>query len=458
MRRVGRYLILKQLGSGGMGSVYLGRLEEPGATPSRPVAIKRPHDDLLTDPRARAMFFREVRVASQIHHPNVVSTLEVISEGDELHYVMEYVAGASAAQLQATAQAEGRSLPVPVALRIIADMLAGLHAAHEARSESGAPLGIIHRDISPHNVLVGVDGVARITDFGIAKTITNQTVTTSGGLKGKVRYVAPEQIRGVPCTRASDIYSACVVAWELLANDALFSGETEAAVLARVLEGNIKPLATYAPAVPPAVEAMLARGLRSRPEERPQTAEEIVRCLEGCGFIAAPSEVGEMVSRSTGFRERDPDAHAWSEDGETASIAARPRSLHSAPAFVALPVPHAYITSTRTSLGAWLALVAAVAILLGGTWKLWQRHRSTDDVAEDLTPQAEAVPPGPPIAALAGPRDSTIAAEALPTAQPVPSSAPPAGKRALAPKSRKSCDVPYVVDSAGIRHIRAECY
>ena len=181
-RLVGRYLLGDAFAAGGMASVHLGVLHGPAGF-KRPVAIKRMHAALLGDAGARATLFDEARLTARIHHPHVVQTLDVVEDGEELFLVLEYVHGESFDMLLARVREKGQLCPPRIAAAVIVGALRGLHAAHEAKGEDGQPLEVVHRDLSPHNVLVGADGVARILDFGVAKAVTRAQITRGGQLK-----------------------------------------------------------------------------------------------------------------------------------------------------------------------------------------------------------------------------------------------------------------------------------
>jgi serine/threonine-protein kinase len=204
-RDLGQYAIWGTLARGGMATVYLA--ERRGALGFRRfVALKRLHAELVRDSEFVAMFIDEARLAARIHHPNVVPIIDVASADGELLLVMEYVEGASLAMLQEACVARGTPIPLAICARLALDVLHGLHAAHEAKDEQARPLGIIHRDISPQNILVGTDGVARVIDFGVAKAAGRKQVTTEGQLKGKLAYMAPEQILGQNVTPSADVF------------------------------------------------------------------------------------------------------------------------------------------------------------------------------------------------------------------------------------------------------------
>src|SRR5271166_6095918 len=252
---VGRYMLHGKIASGGMAAVHLGRLV--GAVGfSRTVAIKRMHPHLTEDPEFVSMFLDEARLAARVRHPNVVGTLDIVAEGGELFLVMDYVQGETLGRLLHASSKRGARVPVPIVAAIASGILHGLHAAHEARDEQGQPLGIVHRDVSPQNVIVGVDGVPRVLDFGVAKAVGRLQTTREGQLKGKLAYMAAEQIMGQEATRRTDVYAASVVLWEALAGRRLFRDDNEGAVLKRVLEGEIDPPSSHNPDVPAALDAI----------------------------------------------------------------------------------------------------------------------------------------------------------------------------------------------------------
>ncbi|MBW2523690.1 MAG: serine/threonine protein kinase, partial [Deltaproteobacteria bacterium] len=231
---VGRYAIFDEIASGGMASVHIGRLIGPAGF-SRTVAIKRMHPHIAKEPEFVAMFVDEARMAARISHPNVVPTLDVVQSGKELLLVMEYVQGASLAHLLRHGRRLGLVNEPRLIVPILVGVLRGLHAAHEAKSAMGEPMHLVHRDVSPHNIMVGVDGVPRVFDFGVAKARGRLRTTQDGKVKGKLAYMAPEQLAGEAVDRRSDIYAAGVVLWEGLAGRRLFEGDTDAQIYAQVL-------------------------------------------------------------------------------------------------------------------------------------------------------------------------------------------------------------------------------
>ncbi len=264
---------------------------------AKTVAIKRLHPQLARDPEFVSMFLDEARLAARIRHPNVVSTLDVVALDKELFLVMEYVQGESLRHLERAAAAQGGRIPPPVAATIVVGMLHGLHAAHEAANERGEPLGIVHRDVSPQNVMVGIDGVPRVFDFGVAKAAGRAQTTREGQLKGKLAYMAPEQLMGRDLTRAADIFAASAVLWEALVGKRLFKGDSEGEVIMKVLDARVDPPSKLVPELPPQLDDIVLRGLARRPEDRFATAREMARALEKCVNLAPTSEVGEFVEK-----------------------------------------------------------------------------------------------------------------------------------------------------------------
>jgi len=227
---LGRYMISDEIGAGGMATVHLGRALGAAGF-SRVVAIKRLQPHFIDSEKLTTMLIDEARIASRIRHPNVVAMTDVERIGDhELLLVMEYVHGPSLAWLQSNLRLQQSVMPLRIALRIIVDVLDGLHAAHVAKSERGRPLEIVHRDISPQNILVGQDGIARVTDFGIAKAEGRISFTHDGEIKGKLSYMSREQLRGDPSIDLrSDIFSTGVVLWEMLTGQRLFALDSSSA-------------------------------------------------------------------------------------------------------------------------------------------------------------------------------------------------------------------------------------
>ena len=292
--RVGRYEVHTEIASGGMATVHIGRLLGPVGF-ARTVAIKKLHPPFAKDPEFVASFLDEARLAARIRHPNVVSTLDVVATGGELFVVMEYVPGESLAQLTRQAQARGERVPPSITAAIMVGVLHGLHAAHEARDEHGEPLGIVHRDVSPHNVLVGTDGGPHLIDFGVAKARGRAQTTREGQIKGKISYMPPEQLLGGAIDRRADVFAAAIVLWETLTGRRLFQGVDDGDVLARVLHQAVEPPSSCAPEITPEMDAVVLRGLSRDLAKRYATAREMALAIEAAEPLASPSRVGAWV-------------------------------------------------------------------------------------------------------------------------------------------------------------------
>ncbi|WP_437785697.1 serine/threonine-protein kinase [Sorangium sp. So ce1097] len=297
-RTLDRYTLHGVIASGGMASVHFGRLVGAHGF-ARTVAIKRLHPQFARDPEFSSMLLDEARLAVRIRHPNVVATLDSVQADGELFLVMEYIAGEALSSLLREASAQGGRVPQPVVSAIVAGALAGLHAAHEATAEDGAPLQIVHRDVSPQNILVGEDGIARVLDFGIARAAVRSQVSRVGQLKGKLSYMAPEQLRGAPLTRRADVYAASVVLWEALTGRRLFTGECDAEIFGRILEGVVQAPSAFGD-VPRALDEVVLRGLERDPERRFATALEMAAALEEALPPASPRAVGAWVEATAG--------------------------------------------------------------------------------------------------------------------------------------------------------------
>lgn len=301
---VGSYQPLLELASGGMGVVYVAR-KTGGAGFERLVALKRVHRHVLADPAYRDMLREEARLLSLVHHANVASVLDVVDADGELSIVLEYIESMSLAALLAASAERGERLPVAVTARIVADALAGLQAAHVALGADGKPLGIIHRDVSPQNVLVGVDGVSRLIDFGIAKASRATTPpleqTDSGVLKGKLRYMSPEQLVQGALDCRSDVYSAGVVLYEAVTGQRLFRPNVdESDALLNQLIGNVAPPTELVPELPAGVEEVVMKALARDRAERFQTAAEFEEALTRAVPVASRSDVARVVESYAG--------------------------------------------------------------------------------------------------------------------------------------------------------------
>jgi len=327
-QRVDRYELVGEIASGGMATVYLARLTGVGGF-QRFVAMKRLHPHLATEKEFVEMFLDEARIAARIHHPNVVPILEVGASAVGYYLVMEYIEGDTLARLLARSATRGKRLPIGIALRIALDMLAGLHAAHELRDDMGEAVHLVHRDVSPQNVLVGVDGISRITDFGVARAASRLNATRVGQLKGKIAYMAPEQAAGEESIdRRADVFAAGIVVWEELAAKRLFKAENEAATLSRVMTEPVPALTTIVPSLSTALAGVVARALERNPDLRFPSCAQFADALEaaatGNESIATPRELAAYVTEVMGdeVSAQREAVRAWIARSEPSQIGA----------------------------------------------------------------------------------------------------------------------------------------
>ncbi|MCK6552773.1 serine/threonine protein kinase, partial [Myxococcota bacterium] len=286
-----RFDALVKVASGGMASVWVG-VPRARRGVAHLVALKRPHQHLVEDPGFKQVLVAEAAVASRLHHENVVSVRELEVVGDTVQLVMDYVEGAALGQLLVRASKGGPALPTGVAVQIVLDVAAGLEVLHGLTDASGAPLGFVHRDVSPQNVLVGADGRSRITDFGLAKCArASEQPTTQGTLKGKLGYMAPEYVRGAVIDRRADVFALGVVLWEALTGKRLFRGDNDADTLERVCRAPITPPSAIVPGLA-AFDAVVARALERAPEARYASARELREAL-----LAAATSAGVVLDR-----------------------------------------------------------------------------------------------------------------------------------------------------------------
>ncbi len=274
----GEYRPLLQLGAGGMARVDLA--VRAVGTFRRLYAVKRLHPHLVADPGARAVLEEEARIAGSLSHPNVVGVIDVGEDDDGPFLVMDYVEGLTLAELQTLAVRHGEAVPIEVACAIALAIARALDCIHTATDPSGAPLALVHRDLSPRNILLGYDGGVRLTDFGIAHADGRTIQTTTGLLKGTPGYVAPERLRFEDPDARADLFSLGVVLYELLAGERLYKGKAQA-VVRRVLQEPPPDLGELRPEAPPELVELLFDLLAKRPEDRPAKAADVVVALEG---------------------------------------------------------------------------------------------------------------------------------------------------------------------------------
>jgi eukaryotic-like serine/threonine-protein kinase len=492
---IGRYAIFGALASGGMATVHLGRLQGPAGF-SRTVAIKRLHEHYATDPEFVAAFLDEARLAARIRHPNVVPTLDVVATQGQLFLVMEYVQGESVSRLLKMLRASEARIPLRMAVAIVAGALHGLHAAHEARNEKGEPLELVHRDVSPQNILLGVDGVPRVLDFGVAKAVGRLQSTETGRVKGKFAYMSPEQLRAAAVDRRTDVFAASIVLWEVLTGERLFGADNEGAVLERVIYSTIEPPSRRVPDISPELDAIVMRGLDRDVEHRWQSARDMAMALEECvplpsaaqignwletiahdSLLARAERVAEVESATSEAGERV--AHLLSEIRTNENESTRslgPPSSHApevATGSRSAAVTMSAASDARAARRRALPLLALLAVLvcvgLAGAFILGRRGAAPlpATTISNASPIA-SIPTVP--SALYGAQSAADSASAAPSvaesASPPPAAAPDAVKRKpKAVSARKvtpaapavDCSIPFTRDDLGRKIWKKEC-
>ena len=458
---VGRYALYGKIASGGMATVYFGRMLGAAGF-MRTVAIKRLHPHLADEPDFVSMMVDEARLVARVQHPNVAQTLDVVNEGGELIIVMEYVAGESLSRLLRAESQRQRVIPPAIASSVMSGVLHGLQAAHTAKTEHGEPLGIVHRDVSPHNVIVGVDGLARVIDFGVAKAAGRIQTTRAGVVKGKLPYMAPEQLGGQEITRQADVYAAGVVLWELLTGRRLFRADDDITLFKLVLAGASEPPSQWASFIPPALDAVVMRALSHDPAARYGTAREMADALGRAVAPALASDVGAWVEDAA-KQVLDARNAQLAEIESQSSVPAQPPpppapstlssdelpTIVSQSAMLSIESPG---VAARPSMPprravAWVAGTAVASAIAGLAVALALRSSSPTPPA--APPSAAAVstpavdPPASAAAASVTPSDSVVAsasASAPPVASTAPTSKPtkptPPAPRPVAPTAR----------------------
>ncbi len=515
-RRIGRYLICGELAAGGMATVHIGRLLGPVGF-ARTVAIKRLHPQFAKDPEFVSMFLDEARLAARIRHPNVVPVLDVVASDGELFLVMDFVIGESVSRLCRLAGPAREGVPVRIAVAILCGALQGLHAAHETRGEKGDALGIVHRDISPQNILLGNDGAARLIDFGIAKAMGRVHSSQSGQLKGKLPYMAPEHVRG-EATKQSDVFSAGVVLWELIAGRRLFAGETEIETFTNVLQADIKAPSklrrdTMRGAVEPTVarrlDDVILKSLERDVTKRFATAREFAIALERVLPPASTLEVSEWMESAasevlklrfervaeveemtTGSRGQSMAAltqeikDARHSTSDATEILGPPSGDNMVPVHVdpnappPVPISNAELPSSRTAIShvtqqptdlprrrrtsLWIAGASGIGLIgLFAVLAMLLSHKKPQETVA-----------GPPVPSLPSAEPSVAAP--VPTTDPAPTTSVAAGgtepsasakkppKRVpvfpTAPIKNPDCNPNYTVDANGRKHFKPQCF
>jgi eukaryotic-like serine/threonine-protein kinase len=456
---VGPYRLIRAIGAGGSARIDLARIDR-AYNFQRHVVIKRPLEHLRGDPKVAASLRREARIGGMLRHPNLVAVLDAGVHDDYDYLVLEYVHGTSLRALMQPGDAGTvRRLPLPVALGIVIDVARGLHDAHELGDEHGAPLGLVHRDVSPGNVLLGLDGAVKLADFGIAKE--TRVNTLSGSMHGTVTYMAPEQCRGHAFDRRADLFSVGVILYELVTCTRLFWADNDVASLHKVLSGNVTPPRTIDATISPALESIVMTAIAHDPAGRFATARQLGDALEALaaseGHVVGARWLARTLEEEVGPKhapwiaattavdaphtepepgaslvdviaslaaEQDDAEPLYSTFGPSDERAGEEGSLPSPPVLDARPAP-----APRRNRWAVVAGVALAGIAAGIAFVVVSSLTKVD-ATEGISPQPPESQAAPPTLA---PSPSPSPTPAPSSSSPAPAPAPPTPSPAPAP-------------------------
>jgi serine/threonine-protein kinase len=508
---VERYELLGELATGGMATVYLGRLRRPHGF-NRLVAIKCMHPQYAKDSSFASMFVDEARLTARLRHPNIVPTLDIVADGGHLLIVMEYVEGESLAELLRLVRDSGDRIPVAIACAITHDLLLGLHEAHEARDDDGSHLAIIHRDVSPQNVVVGLDGLARVLDFGVAKARSRVHHSNDGEIKGKIPYMPPEQLYGEGIDRRVDVYAAGVLLWESLVGARLFEGASDEALVRRIDAGEVARPSTRVSGISPELDALVMRALSKDANDRFPTALAMAEALSSIAMLPPRTEISAWMKRHARHRaipstpignSRDLTVSSEGVSADAIVAVLEHRATISRTSFapvtaasgaMAAPMRTAPPAASRLAMVLGIAGFALAGVLVGRTMRAETAHAApahhsataavaplaANDAALAVAvaplpaapvaaPEAAALPAQPTKVTARGSRVTTTKATS-PNAPSAATAAAPAAAAAPAKAATEapvpaaaaagkpaSCRLPYVVDAEGHRHYKVEC-
>jgi len=467
---LGRYTILKHLASGGMADVLLGRTEGIEGF-ERHVVLKRIKPELATDRHFVDMFLDEARLAATLHHQNVVQVHDIGEDHGEYFFAMEYLHGEDLRKMLGMVAKQKQSIPLAHVLAIVSAAAAGLHYAHERRASDKKKLEIVHRDVTPSNILVGYDGSVKLVDFGIAKATTSSSDTRAGTLKGKTSYMSPEQCKGEPTIdRRSDIYSLGVVLYELATTTRLFKGESEYLVMDAIVNGKVPLPRVRRPDLPNELCSIIMRALATDRARRFQTAEEMRQALdqfaEEANLTTSTSGIASYMKKLFGER-----SEPWLETGDVERVSStswsdlrssnefathdqptRSRNKPTAPP----PIVDARATGSRPAIPLATALETNPSRMVDsrvGTPVAWEQQAAPpSERSFDLRRHKKALLIAAPVAvALAGigvwsragsPKLTTSAAAAVETPARAPTVAPPVAPKAEVHQAPAAAQLP----------------
>ena len=433
-----KYLLVGEIAQGGMGEVFLA-VQQGLEGFSKVVVVKRVLRHLTANAEFTRMFIAEARLAARLEHSNIVKTYEFGEHQGQYFTVMEFLAGEDLGKVLYNFSLRAELMPVAMAVHIAAQLCNGLHFAHELTDHAGRPLGLVHRDVNPANIVITYTGEVKIIDFGVARVDTASIKTVTGMLKGKFAYMSPEYIQGQGCDHRADVFSVGIVLWEALTGRQLFTRESTAATMYAVMSDPIPLASKYRSDVPPELDAILARALSRAPEERYATADELRAALDDLA-AALPKIDGRAIGRAMEALFGTIRAQAMSSIKQSRSMARnialvmkRPASMPTSlsPVGWAPTVAAPTARRSRRSLGIAAALAAVVATAV--VVSLSVMGRSSSPAASADAPSAH-----PAVAAVA---PAALVHEPVAPVAPPPASVPPsvaAGSNAAADPAGKS--------------------
>lgn len=459
---LGKHQLLHRLAVGGMAEIYLARATGIEQF-EKLLVLKRMLPQYAGDHRFIRMFLDEARLAATLSHPNIAHVYDIGGGNGHYYFTMEYVHGQDLAAVLQASSAAGEMVPLAHALTIVAGVAAGLHAAHDRRGTDGALLGVVHRDVSPSNVLVGYDGCVKVVDFGIAKLAAQDGKTRTGGFVGKARYSSPEHVQGQPLDRRSDLFSLGIVLFELTCGRRPFDGDSDFAAMQAIVGGEPPRPSELVPGYPPALEDIVLRALRRGRDARFATAQELQLALED---FARQAQIALSSAALSAYMSAlfDGKVSAWREarragrslsDHVVATATGGTLDLAALDAMAPLAAAKPEVVAlrdaprrrSRASSRRWAMAVAAVAAIAGVAGAAWPVRAPDAPAAPTTAPRREpSAPARAPAPALRNdraeippaPRSDAVAREPrAPTAAPVRLNTSN-GKRAANPRPRAS--------------------
>ncbi len=420
------FVILKHLSTGGMAEVYLARMSGVGGF-TKPVALKLILPHLAADSMFIKMFLDEARLAVALSHDHIAQILDLGEKHGRYYIAMEFAHGRDLQQISSRTRKSGRLLPLPYAAKIISQIAEGLYYAHTKTDDAGQPLGIVHRDVSPHNVILTFDGTSKLIDFGVAKARITYQDEEEGILKGKFSYMSPEQIRGMPVDPRSDIFALGIVLWEICTGAKLYRESSELLTMEAILRKPVPKPRDMRGDMPPDLEAIILKALAKRSVDRFQSAQEMHAALEGylgrSGWTVGRPHLAEFMKKlfpdeyeetrkllaeeqkKAELEQKQPQEEfvPWEPYEHQAAEAEAPRvpEVRPTPQKPATPQPATQATSRpkkRISPTTWIVLIILLALLAAAGFIILQIYASrTAPAVEALEPGAltiESTPPG----------------------------------------------------------------